>query len=87
MVRQIFYRTTATPNASWIANNMQSTVVSEISAPTTVPTSLSLSRLKGGDCNNTTCTLPTTADGTVTSYAYSSTGETEFCVIPASLLP
>lgn len=86
----IFYR--ATPNAAAItpSHNIPTTLTaSEISSTTTTPTAISFVKLYDGDCNGTVCDkVPdTVAPDQPASTAYSSTGETAFCVIPSALLP
>lgn len=94
MERRAFYQTTVAPSASWISTNMSSEyIVKQVSATGTVPSALSLTRVKGYDCNGTVCSIVDTAtglvaDGTIGSFNYGlDTTSTEFCVIPASMLP
>jgi hypothetical protein len=87
LVRRIFYRAAVTPNTGWLGSNMTATTTSEVAAPGSTVADLGVFRVKGGDCSGTACTLPGTADGQMGTFPYSSTGETEFCVIPTSLLP
>jgi hypothetical protein len=94
MERRAFYQSTVAPSATWISNNMSSEYVLKQVSPTgTVPSAVSLSRVKGYDCNGSGCSIVDTgvglvADGTITTYNYGlDTTSTEFCVIPAALLP
>jgi hypothetical protein len=95
MERRAFYSATVAPSASWIANNMESGyTVKQISPTGTVPLNLEVTRSKGYDCNGSGgCsivdkTVGIVADGTLGTYTYGlDTTSSEFCVIPASLLP
>lgn len=94
MERRAFYQTTVAPSASWIATNMESSyTVKQVSATGTVPSALSMTRVKGYDCDGTVCSIVDSsaglvADGTVGTFNYGlDTSSAEFCVIPASLLP
>lgn len=70
----------------------------EVGLTTTTPTAFKITKLSGGTGGNcdpslvdstrlTECTLPNSFVDNVKSFSYTSTGQTEFCVIPESLLP
>lgn len=89
MSRRIFYRTTTTTAPSiGPTHNYPGTLTStEIKAPGVAVPALEINKVGGGHCNGTACSLPGHTDGAITSYSYSTAGQTEFCVIDPNLLP
>lgn len=91
MVRRIFYATsTAGISSVGPSHNFPDTLTAtEIVAPTSPPvTGLEVNKVGGGDCKGTACSAPLTAiAGTVRTFNYSNSGQTEFCVIDPNLLP
>lgn len=86
--RQIFYTATTAMTAVGPSHNYtEGLELKEVAAPTATPASVTITKLVGGDCNNTTCTLPTavTLPAPPPPFPYVTTG-TEFCVIPKGLL-
>jgi hypothetical protein len=96
MVRQVFYGTTTdTSDLGNDSNYPNAFALREMSSPTVTPEVVQVNKLRGklngstleGDCNGTACAPPRDPDGQVTTFTYSSAGQTEFCVIPTTLLP
>lgn len=89
MSRRIFYRTTtSTAPSIGPSHNYPGTLTStEIKAPGVAVPPLEINKVGGGHCNGTGCTLPGHMDGAVTTYSYSTAGQSEFCVIDPNLLP
>ncbi|MCO5143377.1 MAG: hypothetical protein M9962_09835 [Oligoflexia bacterium] len=86
LVRRIFYNATTANIAD--TNLPGSLVANEIQDPdAAAPADLTTQQYIGGNCTGTSCTAPNYGFVTnSTSFAYSDAGQTEFCVIPTSLL-
>lgn len=92
--RRIFYKTTPAVIAD---TNMQAGLTDTIvGVPTVAPADMQISQKTGGNCGDLDadgatkpdrCTLPAAAPAALTTSVYSSAGQTEFCVIPSTLLP
>jgi hypothetical protein len=87
LVKRVFYRVNPVSNAAAGNSNYPANLVaSQVGDPASAPSNLLINQIPGGHCDGTTCTLPSAGINTVASQAYSSTGETVFCVIPDTLL-
>lgn len=49
--------------------------------------SLIFTQFTGGNCDGTTCSVPTTNNGPIGTFNYNPSGTSTFCVIPKELLP
>lgn len=94
--KRIFYRANGTDGivTSDIApthNFTSGLSATEVGLTTTTPAVFNISKYSGGtggSCNGTTCLIPNSfVAAPVKSFTYTSTGQTEFCVIPSGLLP
>ena len=94
--KRIFYRANGadgitTSDISPSHNFTSGLTSTEVGTTSTTPSAFNITKYSGGTgglCNGTTCTMPNSFVSTpVKTFAYSSTGQTEFCVIPSALLP
>jgi hypothetical protein len=88
LVKQVFYQINPVNSAAAPNSNMPANLVAtQVSSPTATPAGMAINQIPGGHCNGTSCSLPAVGTLTVLTQAYSSTGQTAFCVIPSTLLP
>jgi hypothetical protein len=87
LTKMIFWKVTVVTNDITPTHNFPSgsLVSTEVNPTTSTPAAFNIVKYGQGDCNNTTCTMPISFAGNAKAdQAYSSAGQTAFCVIPAS---
>jgi hypothetical protein len=87
--KRVFFKTTVVTSDITPGHNFTSGLIAtEVNVSTVTPAAFPIDKYGGGGCTGTAgCTLPNSYAGLAkASQAYSSAGQTEFCVIPSTYL-
>lgn len=85
--RKTFYRAASMRSDPLSSSNFPTYLdLVEVASPNTKPNPFEVGQISGGKCNGINCERPTREEGTISSFDFSSVGQTEFCALPAKYL-